>query len=49
MGTNILKCLYCPGDRGQVMKDDGWDQADISCQLCDRYYGKGKLFLNNVG
>jgi len=41
----IEACRHCDGDPHQDNKGTPPDR----CLLCERYYKKGRLFLNNVG
>lgn len=40
----IEACRHCDGEPSK-------NNADLParCLLCERYFGKGRLFLNNVG
>jgi hypothetical protein len=50
-----LKCLLCSDTNEKAgliagnADDDAEDTGLMACRLCDRYYTKGRLFLNNVG
>ena len=41
----VEACRHCDGDPHR----DGEDTPPDRCLLCERYFKKGRLFLNNVG
>jgi len=41
----IDRCIRCDFNP----KDDARDPYAAQCRLCDRFFDKKKLFLNNVG
>ncbi|MCP4133370.1 MAG: hypothetical protein GY754_20550 [bacterium] len=45
----IDKCLRCDGINYKDIDADKEDPYTARCLLCDRYFEKGKIFLNNVG
>ncbi len=42
--NQIDECRHCDGEPSKNDAD-----PPVRCLLCERYYGKGRLFLNNVG
>lgn len=40
----IEACRHCDGEPSKNNAD-----PPARCLLCERYFGKGRLFLNNVG
>lgn len=38
-------CRHCAGD----LAAGGSKRPPVRCLLCERYFEKGRLFLNNVG
>lgn len=41
----IDACMHCGAERDESMSPE----EAAKCLLCDRYFKKQKLFLNNVG
>ena len=47
----LLRCLNCEGQSSKYDENDKRysDAYENSCKLCDRFFNRGLLFLNNVG
>jgi len=47
---HIQRCMRCEGDIAATGREGtSGDPAEAACLLCERYFGKGRLFLNNIG
>ncbi|MCG8683652.1 MAG: hypothetical protein MI892_02180 [Desulfobacterales bacterium] len=46
----VFKCMHCNQDKpGWAKSLRADDPAHRKCMLCERYFKKNRLFLNNIG